>query len=92
MNTDAELVKEPMAVDLIMRIVADEGRTKTEILRAYPDMVTRTIHYRLCEMFDLGWIEYRVTADTSRRIFATDKGQFINDVVDTMLIEVEDLS
>lgn len=91
MNTDMELVKKPMAIDLIMRIVAEEGQTKTEIMRGYQDMVTRTIHFRISEMFDLGWIEYRDNAESSRRIFPTDKGLWIQDTISDMLREVEGL-
>jgi len=91
MITDMELIKKPMAIDLMIRIAASEGQTKTEIMRGYPDMVTRTIHYRLCEMVDLGWIEYRDDSDCSRRIFPTSKGEYIHDTMKELLDEVEAL-
>jgi len=91
MNADMELVKKPMAIDLIMRIVAEEGQTKTEIMRGYPDMVTRTIHFRISEMFDLGWIEYKDSIECSRMIFPTEKGMWIQDAISDMLREVEGL-
>lgn len=83
---DMELVKKPMAIDLMMRIAVSDGQTKTEIMRGYPDMVTRTIHYRLCEMVDLGWIEYR-----DGRISPTSKGEYIYDAMKELLDEVEAL-
>lgn len=89
---DVSLVQKPLAMDVLMKIILEDGITKTDIMRGYHDTMCKTVHYRISEMFHAGWIEYRMTADDSRRIFATNKGQFINSVVDSMLIEVEDIT
>ena len=53
------------------------------------DLVNRTVHYRLSEMFDMGWIEYRDSVMSSKAIFATPRGQYIHEIVTDVLADIE---
>ena len=70
---DVSLVQKPLTMDILMRIVTDEGQTKAQIMRSYDDLVNRTVHYRLSEMFDMGWIEYRDSVMSANAISATPR-------------------
>lgn len=86
---DVSLVQKPLTIDILMRIVTDEGQTMAQIMRSYDDLVNRTVHYRLSEMFDMGWIEYRDSVMSSKAIFATPRGQYIHEIVTDVLADIE---
>lgn len=83
---DEELIKKPLAIDLLLMIdCLGSGCTKSEIMRSYHDLMTKTVYYRLCEMHDLEWIEYLSDDQTKNRIHFTDKGYSVLYAVLTML-------
>lgn len=90
-NIDAELVKKPLAMDLLIRLTAAEGCTKSDLMRSYHDLMAKTVYYRLCEMADVGWIEYQSDERARNRISVTDKGIDVCGTVTSMLKAMEEI-